>query len=78
MRKSMETPRFAPTLFICQMTLDGLDSAHIQKVINHINDCPGCWPVTIGGVSYPAAHVLVDYVKFYDIPDHVKVLGFPK
>jgi hypothetical protein len=70
-------PRFAPTLTIGQMTLDGLDSAHIQKVIDHINDCPGCWPVTVNGISYPAAHMLVDYVRVYDIPDNVKVSGFP-
>jgi hypothetical protein len=72
-------PRFTPEVDFGQMTLDGLDSAEMAWLISNITSTttPGCWPVTVGGISYPAAHTLIDYVKIYDIPDDVQVSGFP-
>jgi hypothetical protein len=72
-------PRFTPEVSFGQMTLDALDSAEWSWLISHIalTSTPGCWPVTVGGVSYPAAHTLIDYVRIYDIPADVQVCGFP-
>ena len=39
---------------------------------------PGMRPVTIGGVTYNAAHHLIDYIKIWDVPADVKISGFPK
>ena len=38
--------------------------------------CSGCWPVTIGGITYPAAHHLLDYVKVWDMPADTKIQPF--
>jgi len=40
---------------------------------HNTNAALGCWPVTIGSKTYPAAHHLVDYVKVWDVPADVKI-----
>jgi hypothetical protein len=67
-------PRFAPTINIGQMTLDGLDSSQWSILLNHIADCPGCWDV---GTKH-AAHTRIDYFKVFDVPVDVIIPGFPQ
>ena len=37
----------------------------------------GCWPVTIGGRTYPTAHKLIDYVRVWDVPAGTPIPNFP-
>jgi hypothetical protein len=38
---------------------------------------PGFWPVTIGDITYPAAHVRIDYFKVWDMTTEHKIAPFP-
>jgi hypothetical protein len=67
-------PRFTPNFHIGQMTLDGVDASQMDILMRHIIDCPGCSDVT----GNHAAHTRIDYVKIFDVPDDVRVSGFPQ
>ncbi len=41
------------------------------------NNWPGFRDVTIGGKTYYAAHRLIDYVRFWDVPADVKIPNYP-
>ena len=47
----------------------------LSYFLKHINtNTPGFWPVD----GQPAAHLLIDYVKVWDVPKDVIVPAFPK
>ena len=61
--------RFTPQIYLGQMDLD-IDAGYLNEVARHIQlNYPGC--------ASGAAHEKIDYIKIYDIPDEVQVLGFP-
>ncbi len=42
----------------------------------HIGN-PGFSPVTIGGHTYHAAHRLIDYIRYWDVPADVQIPNYP-
>ncbi len=55
----------------CTVTMPYRERKYLEE---HINDCKGCWPYH----GQPAAHLLVDYVKFWDVPANVQVSDFKR
>jgi hypothetical protein len=58
-----------------EMDIDGGSSGISERNFfeQYDTSCSGCWPVTIGGVTYPAAHHLVDYMRIWDMPADAKI-----
>jgi hypothetical protein len=79
----LNLPRAPLDFYLGEFDLNA-DSAGLsqqQAYFEHAASVPG-WPgfapVTIGGVTYPAAHELIDYVRVWDIPNDVTVPNFPR
>jgi hypothetical protein len=65
-------------ILLAETDLDNEDTVGLSQDIDTSSRSRGCWDVTIGGVTYHAAHDRVDYVKVWDVPADCKIEGFPQ
>jgi hypothetical protein len=88
--RATQIPRSPPNIFPSEMDMGnpsdpfGLDTGSemytCRKYFEHAaaaSSWPGFWPVSVGGHTYPAAHLLLDYIKMWDVPADVKIPDFP-